>query len=102
MLAMHLFEIVFDRVALRLQISTLHYCACICCLKYICFLKCVRAILLMIVVTKEIDAKSMSILAELLSMQFLCCIMLCRFLAKILAPEGSKDVLVGQPIAITV
>lgn len=56
----------------------------------------------MIVVTKEIDAKSMSILAELLSMQFLCCIMLCRFLAKILAPEGSKDVLVGQPIAITV
>lgn len=26
----------------------------------------------------------------------------CRFLAKILVPEGSKDVPVGQPIAITV
>lgn len=26
----------------------------------------------------------------------------CRYLAKILAPEGSKDVAVGQPIAITV
>lgn len=25
-----------------------------------------------------------------------------RYLAKILAPEGSKDVAVGQPIAITV
>lgn len=26
----------------------------------------------------------------------------CRYLAKIIAPEGSKDVAVGQPIAITV
>lgn len=26
----------------------------------------------------------------------------CRFLAKILVPEGSKDVPVGQPIAVTV
>lgn len=26
----------------------------------------------------------------------------CRFLAKILAPEGSKDVAVGQPVAVTV
>lgn len=27
---------------------------------------------------------------------------MCSYLAKILVPEGSKDVLVGQPIAITV
>lgn len=26
----------------------------------------------------------------------------CRYLAKILVPEGSKDVAVGQPIAVTV
>lgn len=37
---------------------------------------------------------------------FLCYVeiflILCSYLAKILVPEGSKDVLVGQPIAITV
>lgn len=30
------------------------------------------------------------------------CTYACRYLAKILVPEGAKDIPVGQPIAITV